>query len=119
LEPNAPPKLAEKQADSGHARRAAWICLLSNLLVPGLGTIVARRRVPGALQLIVSQVGFVLSCIWAVLFVRRWIHEGSLPEDITPHLGIGLVGVAIFILAWIWSMASSVEILHNSRKSGL
>ena len=95
------------------------MCLLSNLMVPGLGTIVARRRVQGVLQLVVSQVGFALSFVWAILFVRRWSHEGSLPEDITPHLGIGLLGVAIFILAWIWSLASSVEILYKSRKSGL
>jgi hypothetical protein len=95
------------------------MCLLSNLLVPGLGTIVARRRVQGVLQFVVSQVGFALSLIWAILFVYRWSQEGSLPEDITPHLGIGLLGVAIFILAWIWSLASSVEILHSSRKSGL
>ena len=119
MEPTVPPKLAEKRVDSGHARRAAWIGLLSNLLVPGLGTILAGRRVQGALQLVVSQVGFVLSFIWAVLFVLRWIHEGNVPEDITPHLALGLIGVAIFILAWIWSLASSVEILYASRKSSL
>ena len=92
---------------------------MSNLLVPGLGTVVARRRVVGTLQLIVSQTGFLLTLIWAVLFVRDWIRQGRFPQDITPNLGIGMIGVALFFLAWLWSLASSVEILHDARKSGL
>jgi len=79
----------------------------------------AGRRLQGALQLIVSQVGFVFSFIWACCLCAAGFTKEVLPEDIAPHLGIGLVGVAIFILAWIWSIASSVEILHNSHKSGL
>jgi hypothetical protein len=101
------------------ARQAAWVCLWSNLVLPGLGTYVARRRVTGALQLIISQAGFVLSLVWAVFYARDWIRLGSLPEDISPNLGIGLLGVALFLLAWIWSLASSYGILQDSRKSGL
>jgi hypothetical protein len=93
--------------------------VLSNLVLPGLGTFLAHRRVAGVLQLVISQTGFALSLLWTILFVRDWIREGSLPEDVTPHLALGLIGAAIFLLAWIWSLASSVEILYSSRKSGL
>jgi hypothetical protein len=33
--------------------------------------------------------------------------------------GLGALGVVLFLLAWIWSVASSVAILHNSRKTNL
>jgi TM2 domain-containing membrane protein YozV len=105
--------------DQKTTRQAAWVCLWSNLLLPGLGTFIARRRVTGMLQLVVSQAGFVLSLLWAGFFVRDWIRRGSLPEDITPHLEIGLLGSALFLLAWIWSLASSYGILQDSRRSGL
>jgi hypothetical protein len=114
-----PPKLVENQPNRGPARQAAWACLLSNLALPGLGTLVARRRVAGLLQLVISQIGFALCVLWSVLFLRDWIRQGSLPEDITPHLGLALIGPALFFLAWIWSLASSVEILIDSRKSSL
>jgi hypothetical protein len=92
---------------------------MSNLVLPGVGTFVAGRRVEGVLQLVVSQIGFALSLLWAVLFVRDWIREGSLPEDITARLWLGVLGVAMFLLAWMWSVASSVAILRDSRKGGL
>jgi len=93
--------------------------VVSNLVLPGLGTFLAHRRVVGILQLVVSQTGFALSLIWAILFVREWIRQGSFPEDVAPHLALGLIGVTIFLLAWIGSLASSVGILYTSRKSGL
>ena len=117
--PEPPPKLVEKQTDSRPDRQAAWVCLTSNLVLPGLGTLVARRRVTGLLQLVISQIGFVLTVVWAVLFVRDWIHRGSWPDDATPHLWLGLLGVALFFLAWIWSLASSLEMLARSHTSGL
>jgi hypothetical protein len=88
-------------------------------VLPGLGTFVARRRVAGALQLVVSQTGFVLMLLWVISFVRDWIHSGHLPGDITPQLKLGLLGCALFLLGWLWSLASSVSILQNSRKGGL
>jgi hypothetical protein len=93
--------------------------VLSNLVLPGLGTFVAHRRIAGILQLVISQTGFALSLLWAILFVREWVHQGSMPEDITPALAMGLTGATLFLMAWVWSLISSVEILIHSRKSGL
>jgi hypothetical protein len=84
-----------------------------------LGTFAARRKIAGVLQLVISQTGFGLATLWAILFAREWMHEGSLPESLGPYFGLCAAGLALFFLAWIWSLASSVEILHSSRKSGL
>jgi hypothetical protein len=114
-----PPKFSEIAPSDGISRNAAWGCVVSNLVLPGLGTFLAHRRVAGVLQLVVSQAGFALSLLWAILFVPDWVRQGSFPGDVTPHLALGLIGAAMFLLAWIWSVASSVGILYTSRKSGL
>jgi hypothetical protein len=75
--------------------------------------------VAGVLQLLVSQSGFVLTLVWAVSYVREWLKQGGIPEDLGTHFRLGLLGATLFMLAWIWSLASSVEILQSSRKSGL
>ena len=117
--PPQPPKLSEARKLSQIDRSTAWGYVLGNLVLPGLGTLAARRRVAGALQLVVSQVGFVLMLLWSISFVRVWMQQKSLPEDFGPHFGLGLLGTALFFLAWIWSLASSAGILQESRKSGL
>ena len=120
LEPKPPPKLAETQPpERAKVRQSAWACVLSNLVLPGLGSYVAHRRVAGILQLVISQTGFALCLIWVILFVREWVHEGSMPEGIMPSMALGLTGATLFFLAWIWSLVSSVDILITSRKSGL
>ena len=119
MDPKPPPKLAETRTERGPVRQSAWACVLSNLVLPGLGTFVAHRRAAGILQLVVSQTGFALSLLWAILFVRDWIRLGTMPDELTPDLLLGLAGAALFLLAWIWSLASSVEILLNSRKGNL
>lgn len=120
LDPKPPPKLAESRPPArARVRQSAWACVLSNLVLPGLGTYLAHRRVAGMLQLVISQTGFALCLIWAFLFTREWIHQGQMPEDITPALAVGLTGATLFLLAWLWSLISSLEILIRSRKSGL
>ena len=57
--------------------------------------------------------------LWAISYVLEWAKRGVLPTDLGSHGLFGLVGTALFLLAWIWSLASSVEILLSSRKSGL
>ena len=119
MAPELPPKIVEQRAGGGPGRRAAWGYVLSNLVLPGLGTFAARRRLEGALQLIVSQTAFVLMLVWTNSFVRLWIRQRSFPEDFGPHAGLCFLGLALFILAWIWSLASSYGILQDSRTSGL
>lgn len=113
-----PPKLSEVSKPRID-RSTAWGYVLTNLVLPGLGTLAARRRLAGVLQLVVSQAGFVLMVVWTISFVRVWMQQESLPEDLGPNFGIGLLGMALFLLASIWSLASSVGILQDSRKSDL
>ena len=93
--------------------------MLGNLVLPGAGTFLARRRISGILQLLVSQTGFVLMVIWVISFVGEWVRTGSMPDGITPMLKLGVIGCGLFLLAWTWSVISSISILLDSRKGGL
>lgn len=115
---NIPPKISDQSAGGGRGREA-WGFVLTNLVLPGLGTFAAGRRLEGALQLVVSQSGFVFMVVWTISFVRTWIRLGSFPEDMGPHPGLCFLGLALFFMGWIWSLASSYGILQDSRKSGL
>ncbi len=119
MAPNVPPKISEQPTRDRLRRQAAWGFVLSNLVLPGLGTFAARRRVEGVLQLVVSQTGFVLMVVWTSSFVRMWIRLKNFPEDMGPHAALCFLGLALFFLGWIWSLASSYGILQDSRKSGL
>ena len=119
MEPKTPPKLVDVPPSNGPARSRAWGCVLGNLVLPGLGTFTARRRVSGLLQLLISQSGFLLMLLWAISYVGEWLHAREIPADLGAHFRLGLVGFALFSLAWIWSLASSVDVLLSSRKSGL
>ncbi len=115
---NIPPKIPEPSAGGGRGREA-WGFVLSNLVLPGLGTFAAGRRLEGALQLVVSQSGFALMAMWTITFVHTWIRLRSFPEDMGPHPSLCFLGMALFFMGWIWSLASSYGILQDSRKSGL
>lgn len=111
-EPPRPPRLpAPRSLD----RATAWGCVISNLLVPGLGTFAAGQRHAGALQLLVSQSGFALTALWGVWLLKECSRTKALPEELGPYSWEALVGMLLFFSAWSWSLVSSVMMLSRSR----
>jgi len=106
-----PPKLPETRRPGSTNRSTAWSCVIGNLVLPGLGTFVAGRRFAGALQLIVSQGGFLLMLLWAILYALSWMRQEKIPEDLGPGSWLGVLGVVFFVLAWFWSLISSIVIV--------
>jgi hypothetical protein len=83
--------------------------------VPGLGSFLARRRIAGAAQVLLAITGNALSVWWFVQFLRQWAEDGYLPTDGGPHFAIGLTGVGVFAVAWVWSLLTSLWIVRASR----
>ena len=96
------------------SRSTAWGCLLANLIVPGLGTLVVYRRA-GIIQVLVSQLGFALTLVWAIWFAVTWAQARTFPDDLGPYFGLGILGAMLFLIAWIWSLASSLNLLRQAR----
>lgn len=95
---------------------AAWTCLGINLAVlPGLGSLIAGRRAPGAVQALIASAGAGLSLFWLVAFFRQWSEDGFFPADGGESFRFGVIGVALFAAAWLWSLATSLSILRGIR----
>jgi hypothetical protein len=87
-----------------------------NLLVlPGLGSFLARRRISGAAQALLAGTGFVMSFWWLILLGRQWTEEGYFPWDGGSDFSLGLTGFALFAVAWIWSLATSLSVIYAAR----
>jgi hypothetical protein len=87
-------------------------------VLPGLGTCAAGRRASGIAQLVLSQGGFVTAMIWAVWLVRVWMRTGEWPAELGPYFGPAMAGVVVFFTGWLWSVASSLQMLRAARKRG-
>jgi len=95
----------------------AWASLMTNLLVlPGLGSVLAGRRV-GWIQAALALVGFALSAFWLVWFAAALVREGGFPLDGGPYLPLGLAGVLLFAVSWIWGLVTGLGILGESRRT--
>lgn len=103
----------------GPLRRSDFIscALINQLVTPGLGSVVGRRFVAGTGQLILALVGFLLFLGWFVQKMRLFygLIEGTdLPVDAGNELGKW--GVIIFAAAWVWSLATSIQMIRSAPK---
>jgi 4a-hydroxytetrahydrobiopterin dehydratase len=109
------PSSAPVKSKHTRARNA----LLMNLLgTPGLGSLMAGRRVAGGLQLTLSVAGFVLVCVWFYKLVVIQFYgqiEGNVV--VKPVWQIGLTGAILFLVAWLWSGVTSLSLLSEAGKS--
>jgi len=87
-----------------------------NLMVlPGLGSFLARRRIAGVLQAALAGTGAGLSVWWLFLLARQWAEDGYFPIDGGADFRIGIFGVLIFAAAWVWSLGTSLAVIHTAR----
>ena len=94
----------------------AWTSMSMNLLVlPGLGSFLARRRIAGAAQAMLAAVGGAMSVWWLILLTRQWTEDGYFPWDGGADFRIGIFGVLIFGVAWVWSLATSLAVVLAAR----
>ena len=93
----------------------AWACTLANLVtVPGLGSLAAGRKI-GYVQAVLSLLGFALSFLGLIGFLRDWRVRGDYPEGFTPSLWLALAGMALFLTGWLWALQTSIG-LHGEAK---
>ena len=109
------------------SRQTAWGCLTGNLALPGSGSLVAGYG-SGYVQLALALSGVVVSTLFGVQFIlwqlANWSRLHDVDADPTKtlteiwiHLRLALLGVAIFFLAWLWALTTSLAIMRSSRKA--
>lgn len=97
-------------------RTTARNCFLINqLATPGLGSLMAGRRVAGIGQLLLAVAGFCLVVAW---FVQLGIQTyNQLVNGVEPRSAawLGELGGVIFLAAWLWSLITSLSFLREAR----
>jgi len=98
-------------------------CLTANLAIPGMGSLVGGRKV-GYAQLSVCFTGFGLTlvsgvhCIYWTLAHWEELHDPNLIDpfaalrEVFLHMRWPLLGIALFIAAWLWALMTSYSLLR-------
>jgi hypothetical protein len=106
-------------------RGGIWGCVLINQFAfPGLGTIMAGRRV-GYAQAAVMVIGFLLTTgfmVWFIvsalaLVVSRAPDEAAWKANCRAYAWAWQSGSALCVAAWLWSLASSIAMLRQQKKA--
>jgi len=121
-------KLTLASHGKGPANRAeAWACVMSNLALPGAGSLAAGKPV-GYYQLGLAAIGFILSVTtgvhlmqWMLANWTRMMQSTGDPVDnlatIWHEIEWPLAGLGIFVIALAWSGITSARILADHPKN--
>ena len=107
-----------------------WVCLMANMTLPGVGTLICKRWVSGAIQTVGSIIGFTLLgyCIYEFYHALQ-NYSTSMDgeeEDISAalkHLSngmmeplvMGAVGVIILKVTWIWAQVTTAQVFKAEK----
>ena len=95
------------------ARNAVLVNLLAT---PGLGTLMAGRIAVGVGQLVLALSGFGFIVVWFLALLRQYYGQISGDVPATPIAWLAATGAVLFILAWLWSLVTSISLLREARR---
>jgi hypothetical protein len=104
-------------------RSAAQACFAANLGFPGAGSLMAGRRM-GYGQAGLALVGVALTLIFGAILLAWYVQHFKEFRDpeVDPWLILGamwrrlrwvLVGMGVFLIAWVWALATSLILLRR------
>src|SRR3954468_8447370 len=107
------------------SRQTAWGCLTTNLAMPGFGSLVSGG-VSGYPQAILGFVGMIVTVVFGVRCLVWMLSNWSRMRDPASDqlevlsqmwlvLRWALLGMAIFGVGWLWSLATSYSIIRSAK----
>ena len=108
------PRPPRKPLNRSAARNFA---LLNQLGTPGLGSLLAGRRVAGLGQLLLALAGFAMVVGWFVVVAINFYNQ--MVSDVEPKSAarLGAAGALTFGAAWLWALFTSMRILGSVPES--
>jgi hypothetical protein len=101
--------------------------MATNLAVPGLGSLVGKRKV-GVLQIALYLAGFVITIIFGLRFVywslAHWSEYHGPNADADPiktlsdlwqHARWPFLGIAMCFSSWLWALVTSRSLLAEIK----
>lgn len=80
----------------------------------------ARRWLAGGGQLLLSLAGFILVMVWfleEMIPYYRLMYDDESPHS--PNLKLLATGAVIFVIAWLWSLVTSVSLMREASTVSL
>jgi hypothetical protein len=97
-------------------RAKAWSCFLLNVLVlPGAGSIMARRRT-GYYELGFALLGAAVVVTAFGGYFMTWLRTMQQPPSWGPYVNRMSAGVAMLAVSWVWSFCTGLHVLRCSRR---
>ena len=107
-------------------RKKAWSCLMSNLAMPGVGSLAAGHRI-GWWQLIFGPGGFALTMIFGLRFILWYFaNQNRLQQpqegfdvliELWQEVRFALLGMAVFGIGLLWALITSISIVRLARRT--
>tara|TARA_B100000959_G_C14665577_1_gene494243 strand:+ start:256 stop:651 length:396 start_codon:yes stop_codon:yes gene_type:complete len=109
-----------------------WACLMSNMIIPGAGSMIAKRYGSGAVQVIGSLIGFGLLGYFAFELVRAGQNYGNsfegeldnfqetLKNIVNGMVGpfiCGAIGLVILKITFIWAQVTTAQVFKAQKKA--
>lgn len=98
----------------------AYGYLVTNLLVmPGMGSLMAKRMVSGICQVILTFIGVLITMGGFILLILalKALKLGEVDKMDMQSLKILGIGFGIFLIAWFWSLFTSLQIIKEAKQS--
>lgn len=106
-----------------------WVCLMANMTVPGVGSMIAKRYMAGVIQAVGSVIAFVmLGYCFSEFYAAMKDYSESLddPDEmaaamksifskIKGPLIVGGVGLLILKVTWIWAQFTTAAVFKNEK----
>lgn len=103
-----------KPLTAASARNAALVNLL---VTPGLGTLMVSKIALGLAQLALAFAGFGFVLVWFLAVMWQYYGQISGNVEVKPVGWIGIIGAVLFLAAWLWSLITSISLIHQARRS--
>ena len=110
-----------------------WVCLMANMTIPGVGSMIAKRYGAGAIQALGSLIAFgmVGYCI-SEFYIELKNYAVSLDGDpdemnaamkalgeriLGPPIIVGGIGVIILKVTWIWAQFTTAAVFKKEKQA--
>ncbi len=110
-----------------------WVCLMANMTIPGVGSMIAKRYGAGAIQALGSLIAFgmVGYCI-SEFYIELKNYAVSLDGDpdemnaamkalgeriLGPPIIVGGIGVIILKVTWIWAQFTTAAVFKKEKQT--
>lgn len=97
----------------------AYGFLTTNLLVlPGVGTYLAGKKISGVVQIIIALIGITASIYGLYEVIHGFLKYKSNPIMVFHEAGLWIMaaGCMIFFAGWIWSFVSGYSLIKEARR---